>query len=58
MPILTATSNGVYRFGDDPGAGNVVKLCGNFMIASAIESCAEALSMAEKSGVDRVEVCV
>ena len=21
------------NFGDDPGAGNVVKLCGNFMIA-------------------------
>eukprot|EP00310_Coccolithus_braarudii_P019215 CAMPEP_0183344552 /NCGR_PEP_ID=MMETSP0164_2-20130417/10199_1 /TAXON_ID=221442 /ORGANISM="Coccolithus pelagicus ssp braarudi, Strain PLY182g" /LENGTH=349 /DNA_ID=CAMNT_0025515563 /DNA_START=69 /DNA_END=1117 /DNA_ORIENTATION=+ len=56
LPILEANSNGVFRFGEDPGAGNVVKLCGNYMIASAIESCSEALSLAEKSGLDRAAV--
>eukprot|EP00298_Acanthocystis_sp_HF-20_P028514 c7267_g1_i1.p1 GENE.c7267_g1_i1~~c7267_g1_i1.p1 ORF type:complete len:312 (-),score=144.38 c7267_g1_i1:13-948(-) len=56
LPILESNSNGIFRFGEDPGAGNVVKLCGNFMIACAIESSAEALSLAEKSGVDRVKM--
>ena len=56
MPLLEANSNGVFQFGTDPGAGNVVKICGNFLIASTIESCAEALSLAEKSGLDRQAV--
>jgi 3-hydroxyisobutyrate dehydrogenase-like beta-hydroxyacid dehydrogenase len=46
----------VYNFGADPGAGNVVKLCGNFAIACAIEALAEALALAEKNGVDRTQV--
>eukprot|EP00300_Choanocystis_sp_HF-7_P031035 c40100_g1_i1.p1 GENE.c40100_g1_i1~~c40100_g1_i1.p1 ORF type:complete len:344 (+),score=70.50 c40100_g1_i1:36-1034(+) len=56
LPLLHANAGGVFRFGEDPGAGNVVKVCGNFMIAAAIESCAEAASLAEKSGVDRVKM--
>lgn len=56
MPLLEANSNGIFRFGEDPGAGNVVKLCGNYMIAATIESCAEALSLAEKSGLNRQDV--
>jgi len=54
--ILDLTSNRVFVFGEDAGAGNVVKLCGNFMIASAIESSAEALTLAEKNGLDRSAV--
>ena len=56
VPLLEANANGVFEFGDDPGAGNVVKICGNFLIASTIESCAEALSLAEKNGLDRQKV--
>ena len=56
LPLLEANSNGIFRFGEDPGAGNVVKICGNFLIASTIESCAEALSLAEKNGLDRQAV--
>lgn len=56
QPILDAMSLKVFHFGEDPGAGNVVKLCGNYMIAAAIQSSAEALSLAEKSGLDRVAV--
>lgn len=53
-PLLEATSSGVFtNFGEDPGAANVVKLAGNFLIASAIESLSEALAMAEANGVDR-----
>eukprot|EP00908_Phaeocystis_cordata_P010093 Transcript_20939.p2 GENE.Transcript_20939~~Transcript_20939.p2 ORF type:complete len:333 (+),score=134.76 Transcript_20939:209-1207(+) len=55
-PLLEANANGVFEFGDDPGAGNVVKICGNYMIASTIQTCAEALSLAEKSGLDRQAV--
>lgn len=56
-PVLESMALGIYTFGtNDAGAGNVVKLCGNFMIGAAIESCAEACSLAEKSGLDRVGV--
>lgn len=52
---LACTSAGVYKFSDeDAGAANAVKLCGNFLIASAIESMAEALALVEAQGVDRV----
>ena len=54
---LTAFKNKSVRvFGEDPGAANVVKLCGNFLIAAAIESMAESLALAEKESVDREEV--
>jgi len=43
----------VHDFGHDVGAANVVKLCGNFLIASSIEAIAESMALAEKSGVDR-----
>jgi 3-hydroxyisobutyrate dehydrogenase-like beta-hydroxyacid dehydrogenase len=54
--LLKHTSNGQWHFGEDAGAGNVVKLAGNFLIAGAIESCAEALALAEGQGLDRIEV--
>ena len=44
-PIPHSSSNmGVWGplAGDDPGAANVVKLAGNFLIASAVESMSEA----------------
>ena len=51
-PILEATSQAIFDFGDDPGGANVVKLCGNFLIASAMESLAEIFALARKNGVD------
>jgi 3-hydroxyisobutyrate dehydrogenase-like beta-hydroxyacid dehydrogenase len=42
-----------FDFGEQPRQANVVKLCGNFMIVSAIEAMGEALTLAEKNGVDR-----
>lgn len=53
-PLLDAMGQGVFDFGDDPGAANVVKVSGNFLIAAALEAIGEALAMVEKSGVDRV----
>jgi 3-hydroxyisobutyrate dehydrogenase-like beta-hydroxyacid dehydrogenase len=50
-PLFRAMSQRVFRIGDKPSAANLVKLCGNFMILSAIESMAEAMTLAEKGGV-------
>ena len=51
-PLLEATSTGVYEFGGR-GPANVAKLCGNYLIAAAIEANAEALALAEAEGVAR-----
>lgn len=53
---LLSTCGNVVDYGDDIGAANVVKLCGNFLIATSIESIAEAMALAEKHGVERTEV--
>jgi 3-hydroxyisobutyrate dehydrogenase-like beta-hydroxyacid dehydrogenase len=50
--ILAATSQGIFDFGEDHGGANVVKLCGNFLIAAALEALAESLTLARKNGVD------
>jgi 3-hydroxyisobutyrate dehydrogenase-like beta-hydroxyacid dehydrogenase len=52
-PILEAMGQGIFDFGEDPGAANLVKVAGNFLIAAAIEAIGEALALAEKNGVDR-----
>lgn len=51
-PVLAAIGQGQFDFGEDPGAANVVKLCGNFLIASAIESMSEAFTLARKNDID------
>jgi 3-hydroxyisobutyrate dehydrogenase-like beta-hydroxyacid dehydrogenase len=53
QPIVAALGQGVFEFGEDPGAAHVAKLAGNFLLASAIEALAEALTLAEKNGIDR-----
>ncbi len=55
-PILQTLGQGVFSFGNDPAAANVVKLVGNFLIASAIEAMAEGLTLAEKNGISRAAV--
>jgi 3-hydroxyisobutyrate dehydrogenase-like beta-hydroxyacid dehydrogenase len=50
-PLLSAMGRTTFEFGNDPGAANVPKLCGNFVIAAAIEALGEAAAFAEKSGV-------
>jgi 3-hydroxyisobutyrate dehydrogenase-like beta-hydroxyacid dehydrogenase len=55
-PILDAIGRAVFEYGDDPGAANVAKLCGNFLIASALEAMGEALALAEKNALDRAQL--
>jgi len=52
-PLFAAIGQRVFRVGDTPSAANLVKLSGNFMIMAAIEAMAEAMTLAEKGGVDR-----
>jgi 3-hydroxyisobutyrate dehydrogenase-like beta-hydroxyacid dehydrogenase len=54
--VTDAIGRVVYDYGEDPSAANVAKLTGNFLIAAALEALAEGLTMAEKTGVDRVKV--
>lgn len=52
-PLLKAMGGqGIFDFGEEVGAASLVKLAGNFLIGSATRSLREALSMAEKHGVD------
>jgi 3-hydroxyisobutyrate dehydrogenase-like beta-hydroxyacid dehydrogenase len=52
-PVLTAIgAQSIFDFGEHAGAATTVKLAGNFLLISAARSLAEALAMAEKSGVD------
>lgn len=55
-PILEQLGQGIYDFGEEVGAANVVKLAGNFLIMSAIEAMGEAFTLAEKNGIDRTQV--
>jgi len=53
QPILAAMGQGVFDFGEDPGAANVVKLAGNFLIVCVLEAFAEAQTLAQKNGIER-----
>jgi 3-hydroxyisobutyrate dehydrogenase-like beta-hydroxyacid dehydrogenase len=55
-PVLETLGQGVRDFGEDPAAAHVVKLAGNFLIAAACEAMAEAYTLGEKSGLDRVQL--
>ena len=50
-PVLEALGQEVIDFGEQPGAANVVKLAGNFMIMAAVEAMAEAFTVGEKHGI-------
>jgi len=52
-PLLKdAGGAGVFHFGDTFTAANTVKLCGNFLIASALEAIGESAALANQSGVN------
>ncbi|SUJ34708.1 2-hydroxy-3-oxopropionate reductase [Sphingomonas paucimobilis] len=53
QPLFEVIGQRVFRIGEKPSAANLVKLSGNFMIMAAVEAMAEAMTLAEKNGVDR-----
>jgi 3-hydroxyisobutyrate dehydrogenase-like beta-hydroxyacid dehydrogenase len=55
-PLFETMSQKAFHVGDKPSAANLVKLCGNFMILSAIETLGEAMTLAEKGGVAKAKL--
>jgi len=56
-PLLKdAGAAGVWHFGDNITAANTVKLCGNFLIAGALEAIGESVNLADASGVKPQEM--
>ena len=51
QPLFDAIGQKTWVVGDVPSQANVVKICGNFMLASAIETLSEASALANGHGV-------
>ena len=52
-PLLDAVGQRTFTISDQPEAANIVKLSGNFLIATVIESLREAMALVGKAGVDK-----
>jgi 3-hydroxyisobutyrate dehydrogenase-like beta-hydroxyacid dehydrogenase len=51
-PVFEAVGQGIEIVGDDPPMANVLKLAGNFLLASAIEAMGEAFTLVQKYGIE------
>ena len=56
QPVLDLLAAKVWPLGEDPVRANALKLAGNFMIVSAIESMGEAVALGEAYGVEAPEL--
>ncbi|HVQ49821.1 MAG TPA: NAD(P)-dependent oxidoreductase [Mycobacterium sp.] len=54
-PVFDAIGRRTFVVSEEPKAANLVKLSGNFLIASVIESLGEAMALVAKAGVDKNE---
>ena len=52
-PLFEAIAQRTFIFSETPSAANLVKLSGNFLSASVIESLGEAMALVAKAGIDR-----
>jgi 3-hydroxyisobutyrate dehydrogenase-like beta-hydroxyacid dehydrogenase len=52
-PVFEAVGQRTFVVADEPMTANLVKLSGNFLIASVIESLGEAMALVGKAGVDK-----
>lgn len=52
-PLFEAIGQRTFRFGDKASLANLVKLSGNFLIASVIETLSEAMALVAKAGLDQ-----
>jgi len=53
LPLFDALGQKTFTFGNNPQTANLVKLSGNFLIASTIEALGEAMALVGKAGVNR-----
>ena len=54
-PVFDAIGQRTFVVSEEPKAASLVKLSGNFLIASVIESLGEAVALVAKAGVDKQE---
>ena len=52
-PLFEALGQKTFSVNDKPPAANLVKLSGNFLLASVIEGLGEAMALVGKAGIDR-----
>jgi len=52
QPLFRAMGQKAFPIGTEPSAANLVKLSGNFLLASAIEALGEAVALISKAGID------
>ncbi|HEY7306236.1 MAG TPA: NAD(P)-dependent oxidoreductase [Bryobacteraceae bacterium] len=52
-PLFDAIGRTTFVAGTEPWQANLVKLCGNFMIASMLEAFAESFATVQKAGIQR-----
>ena len=52
-PLFAALGQKTFSIGEKPQAANLVKLSGNFLIASMIEALAEVIALIGKAGIDQ-----
>ena len=52
QPLFDAIGQKIFKAGEEAHAANAIKLAGNFVITTVIESLAEAFAFGRKSGVD------
>ena len=52
-PVFDALGQKTFVIGENPSDANIVKLSGNFLVASVIESLGEAFALIRKSGIDQ-----
>jgi len=53
QPLFDAIGQKTFRFGANPADANLIKLSGNFLISTVIESLAEAMALIGKAGLDQ-----
>lgn len=54
-PLFEAMSQGIFTVGEQPHLANLVKLTGNFTIASVLETLSEAFVLVQKSGLSSTQ---
>jgi 3-hydroxyisobutyrate dehydrogenase-like beta-hydroxyacid dehydrogenase len=52
MPLFDVIGQKMFHISDVPQAANLVKLSGNFLIATVLESLGEAMALIRKGGID------
>jgi 3-hydroxyisobutyrate dehydrogenase-like beta-hydroxyacid dehydrogenase len=53
QPIFASMGQRTFAIGEEPPMANLVKLSGNYLLASVIEALGEAMALVGKAGIDR-----